>query len=108
MKNKLAKCLIQRADRLGDVIFSLPVIEQLNETYPNLEIHMLTSSIGSKICHNHPKIAKVYQINVDHSLFSKASRQVIRKLKQEKYDLYISLWNHPRMALLGCLARIPF
>ena len=60
MKNKI---LIQRADRLGDVILSTPVIETLKQKFPNCELHVLTSKIGSEYLKQHPLVNKVIVVD---------------------------------------------
>ena len=54
------KILVQRADRLGDVVFSLPVLEALKNKFPKDEIHMLTSEIGAELLKGFPLVDKVW------------------------------------------------
>jgi ADP-heptose:LPS heptosyltransferase len=105
-KRRPIKILLQRADRLGDTIFTLPVIEALHNFYPNVQLDMVVSPIGAEIISGHPYITRYYVINGE-----KASTSDVKKLAssliKESYDVYISLWNHPKMALLGKFAKIP-
>jgi len=99
------KILIQRADRLGDLVLALPVLERLNETLPHAELHLLVSPIGKPLAATLPFIKKMI---VTHSAKKKRSYwKLIQSIKHEHYSLYLSLWNHPKMAYLGFLAQIP-
>ena len=98
------KILIQRADRLGDVILSLPVVEAIKEKYPTAQIHFLTSPIGAALLETHPMIDKVISLS---DLEFGSLKSTIRRIRFEGYALYISLWNHPKMAYLGVRSRIP-
>jgi heptosyltransferase I len=103
MKKK--KILIQRADKLGDLVLSLPVIENLKDNYPGLEIHVLTSNVGAEFLQNNPLVDKVYIVRWSKKWFNEYT-SLIRRLKKEKYDIYLSLWNNPWMAWLGFFLRI--
>ncbi|MFC1770928.1 glycosyltransferase family 9 protein [Candidatus Margulisiibacteriota bacterium] len=107
MPNKY-KILVQRADRLGDLVLALPVIESIKKTYPHYEIDLLTSPIGKELVTDHSLINKVKVI--DLSLKGRAwfdsYKKHIEDIKKEKYNLYLSLWNNPWLAYLGWLARI--
>ena len=57
-KDKEVRILVQRADRLGDVVFSLPVLERIKKDYPSATIDFLTSKIGNDFVKDHPLIRK--------------------------------------------------
>lgn len=97
--DKPIKICIQRADKLGDVILSLPVIDNIAEKYPTAELHVLTSEIGKVFLENHPKISKIHVCNTDDKWVSESYKTLLRTLRAEKYDVFISLWNHPKMAV---------
>lgn len=93
------KILIQRADRLGDMILAFPVVEQLKAAYPNAIIHVLCSRISHDVVSTHPL--------VDQTLVLGPFLKTLRLLKQEKYNIILNLWHQPKTALLGALASIP-
>jgi len=96
--------LVQRADRLGDAIFSIPVIEALKLQYPDSTITVLSSSIGREVFCYHPDVDDVIVASENDSW-----RDILCLARQikGKYTCYLSLWNHPKFAALGFLARIP-
>jgi len=100
------KILIQRADRLGDTIFTLPVIEALHNFYPNVQLDMVVSPVGAEIISGHEHIRRYFIISGENASTGDV-KKLARTLQEERYDIYISLWNHPKMALLGKLAKIP-
>ena len=99
--------LIQRADRLGDAIFVGPVIEQIHDTFPNATIDLLTSSVGCDLFYHHPNVNDIRILNNEALTNARAWFKELQFLKQKKYDAYICLWNHPRLAWLGFAAYIP-
>jgi ADP-heptose:LPS heptosyltransferase len=101
-KDKEVRILVQRADRLGDVVFSLPVLERIKKDYPSATIDFLTSKIGNDFVKDHPLIRKTI-ISPANPL----TTDFVNYLKSRKYNLYISLWNEPKFAYLGKKVGIP-
>ena len=104
--NNPKKILIQRADRLGDLVLSLPVIERIKQNLPDSKITLLTSSIGEALAKEHPLIDHVITVK-EYSLIHKSYWKLINSIKKKKFDAYISLWNNPLFAYLGFLCKIP-
>lgn len=102
--NKTYHFLVQRADRMGDAIFALPVIETLKQHYPNSCITVLTSSIGKVIFEGHKDVDDIITTSSEHSWLDIVKQA--RSLRGQ-YTCYISLWNHPKMAAFGFFAGIP-
>ncbi|MSR88375.1 MAG: lipopolysaccharide heptosyltransferase family protein [Candidatus Margulisbacteria bacterium] len=102
-----AKILIQRADRLGDMVLALPVIEALKKQYPDLIIHVLASPINANLLAMHPHVEKVIQVTWKEGQKVTNKKELISQLRAENYTAYISLWNHPYMAYLAWRAKIP-
>lgn len=96
------KLLIQRADRLGDVVFTLPMLEALANSQQNLEIHYLVSSISEELLIPHPMVSKVLVYDS-----KKSFRQLVSEVRRESYDAVIHSWNDPKMVWVGLLAGIP-
>ena len=99
MSAKPIKILIQRADRLGDMIFTLPVIEEVKKRYPHVSIHILTSKLNKDLIESHPLVDKCIIVNLDEKWLS-AFRDLISNVKEEQYTIYISLWNNPADGLV--------
>ena len=53
------KVLVQRCDRLGDTILSLPLIDALKKYYPDSKIDFLTSSTGAEVAKLNPNINEI-------------------------------------------------
>ncbi len=102
----MKKILVQRADRLGDLVFSLPVIQTLRDNYPNAYIVLLTSEIGTELVQNYSAIDDIVTVQFRKGKLVNRST-LIQKIKSQQFDIYISLWNHPDMARLGYKCKIP-
>ena len=107
--SKEMKILVQRADKLGDVILSTPVIEALRTHYPHAKIDILTSKIGEDYCDGHEQINKIYSIDLSLSFLKKMTYiiKLIQNIRKENYSLYISVWNRPILSYIGWLSKIP-
>ena len=100
------KILIQRADRLGDVILTLPVLEALKKKYPSSQIDYLTSPVGEQLLSLHSQVNNIYIVEWEKGRRIKNEDELLQHIKAQQYDLYISLWNHPKMAAIGKKAGI--
>ncbi|RAP38252.1 hypothetical protein DID80_02895 [Candidatus Marinamargulisbacteria bacterium SCGC AAA071-K20] len=102
------KILVQRADRLGDVIFTLPVLEALKKKYPDAQIDYLTSPVGAALLSHHPLVNKCLSIEWERAeLTLKNEDDLLHTIRTQGYQLYVSLWNNPKMASIGKKAGIP-
>lgn len=103
-----AKILIQRADRLGDLVLSLPVIESLKIEFPKLKIYLLCSERNINLTKTHPLIEEIIEFNIHKSPSKKDKKKLITIIKNHNFSLYLSLWSEPYMEKVGFLAKIPF
>ena len=103
-----AKILIQRADRLGDLVLSLPVIESLKIEFPNLKIYLLCSERNINLTKTHPLIDDVIEFNIHKNPSKKDKKKLIKIIKSLDFSLYLSLWSEPYMEKIGYLSKIPF
>ena len=101
------RILIQRADRLGDMVVALPTIEALAERYPNARIDVISSEIGKAVLENHPKINAIIEAKFTPNGKLEGKAEIKKKLQKGCYDIYIGLWNEPQLAWLAFQARIP-
>lgn len=86
------KILLLRQDRLGDLLISTGLIRNLRELLPNVEIHILLGKRNYFAKHIIEKyIDKFY--SYDKTLLS--TLKLIFKLKSEKYDYVIDLFDNP-------------
>ena len=55
------KICIERSDRMGDMILTLPVIQGIKEKNPQAIIHVISSKKNSKICNQFSLIDKIFE-----------------------------------------------
>ena len=63
-----ASLLLQRADRLGDMILCLPAIESLKKAFPNLKITMICSKRNVQLLRFYPLIDSFYEFNIESTV----------------------------------------
>ncbi|MCD7740553.1 MAG: glycosyltransferase family 9 protein [Candidatus Gastranaerophilales bacterium] len=90
-QNKINKVLIIRMGAIGDVVHTIGLVHSIKKAYPNIEIHYLTGNFPEFIFKEDIAISKVITANPKFKLFSSLMLELIKKLKQEKYDLAINL-----------------
>ena len=80
------KICIERSDRMGDMILTLPVIQGIKEQNPQAIIHVIASQKNSKICKQFSFIDKIFEKSKLSSSFNNLTKSIIA----EKYDYYFN------------------
>lgn len=83
------KILIVRFSSIGDIVLTSPVIRCVKEQLINSEVHFLTKKQFSSVVDNNPHINKVWTIE-------KEITEVVKELKNEKFDFIIDLHHNLR------------
>lgn len=58
-RSRIAKILIIRIDRIGDLILSTPAIKAVRNTFPDAQIHLLVSEYAKDLVMHNPDLNKV-------------------------------------------------
>ena len=80
------KICIERSDRMGDMVLTLPVIQGIKEQNPQAIIHLIASQKNSKICKQFTFIDKIFEKSKLPSSFNNLTKSIIA----EKYDYYFN------------------
>ena len=80
------KICIERSDRMGDMILTLPVIQAIKEKNPQAIIHVIASHKNSKICNQFRLIDKIFEKTKLSSSFNNLKKSI----SAEKYDYYFT------------------
>ena len=80
------KICIERSDRMGDMVLTLPVIQGIKEQNPQAIIHVIASQKNSKICKQFSFIDKIFEKSKLSSSFNNLTKSIIA----EKYDYYFN------------------
>ena len=78
------KICIERSDRMGDMILTLPVIQGIKEKNPQAIIHVIASQKNSKICKQFSLIDKVFEKS------TLSFKNLNKSISKEKYDYYFT------------------
>jgi len=78
------KICIERTDRMGDMILTLPIIQGIKELNPQFEIHVIASKKNIKICNRFNGINKIYEQPTSIVRFY----NLYKLINYEKYDYY--------------------
>jgi heptosyltransferase-2 len=85
------KFLIIRLSSIGDIVLTSPVVRCLKQQHPDAEIHFLTKRGFEDVVRNNPYIDAVHLVN-DNGI----DNELIRQLREEKFDVLIDLHHNLR------------
>ena len=80
------KICIERCDRMGDMILTLPVIEGIKEKNPQAIVHVIASQKNLKICKQFSGIDKIFE----KSKLSSSFNDLTKSISAENYDYYFT------------------
>ena len=80
------KICIERSDRMGDMILTLPVIQGIKQKNPQAIIHIVASQKNLKICKQFLMIDKTFEKSTSYSTFN----NLIKAISAEQYDYYFT------------------
>lgn len=96
---QIKKILLIRRNRLGDSINVLPIIESLKKNYPSVSIAVLANQYNAEIFRYSKYTDEIYCIDEKWGLgrITLYLNPVVRKLRQERFDLVIGLGGYASM-----------
>ena len=80
------KICIERSDRMGDMILTLPVIQAIKEKNPHAIIHVIASQKNIKICKQYSLIDKIFE----KSKLSSSFNNLKESISAERYNYYFT------------------
>lgn len=84
------KILIFRTGSLGDSVCALPAIYSIRKNFPDSQIHILTNAGAENLVSLGALIDKTL-VNEIINYFGLPKKELFKKLKEKKYDLFIQL-----------------
>lgn len=106
------KVLIVRLSALGDVIRTLPAVVSLQHRFPHAEFHWLVEKPSAKLLEAVPGIKVIAMDRKKLRQGSpwsriKAFREIVRKIRAEKFAVAIDFHGVLKSGIFAFLARIP-
>jgi ADP-heptose:LPS heptosyltransferase len=95
------RILVSRTDGLGDLLLTTPLFNALRLKYPKAHISALVSSYASGLLANNPAVDEIVIYD------RKKNNELVKKLKEGKYDAVIAVYPRPVLAWAFFLAGIP-
>ena len=100
------KILFITLSNIGDVILTLPALDQLVAVYPQAQITVITAARPREIFENHPAVKSI--IVYDKRSGTQDQIKLMHSLRREKFDLVVDLRNTFLGTALIARQRIPF
>jgi lipopolysaccharide heptosyltransferase II len=98
------KILVIKLRAIGDVILATPVLENLQQAFPQAQIDFLTEKPCAPIVEGHPAVHEVLVLDRQQK---GASRALVQQVRQRHYDAVFDLFGNPRSAVLTLLSGAP-
>lgn len=92
--------LIIKPRAIGDVLLSIPVLNNLKQQFPKLHIDFLCEQFASDVVAGNPNVREVISFNKKKD----SSLSIIANVRRKKYDIVIDLFGNPRTALITRLS----
>lgn len=105
-KKSVKRILVITLTNIGDIILTTPVISVLKGNFPGARLDVMAGPLGKDIFIHDPGINKVIIYNKHIPLQRKIG--LIKKLKNERYDLIVDLKNTLFPVLIGSRYASPF
>ena len=92
-----ARILIIRADRIGDMILSLPVYRELKVLFPNAHLTCMASTLSSQLIEGNPYVDSIMVYdppwfdNMKGKNFLHNYLHILRSIRKQKFDTAIDL-----------------
>lgn len=102
MIKRNSKILVTRFSSLGDVVLTTPVYHHLKLSYPECRISVAVKEKFAGILEGNPYIDNLIILKDGESIFS-----LIKRIRSEKFDVFIDLHNKLRSFALRLFCGIP-
>jgi lipopolysaccharide heptosyltransferase III len=105
----LSRVLVVHLRHYGDVLLMSPVFSALKKHAPHIDVDALIYDHTVDMLSFHPAVAEIHRVSKRKNL-SFAARlgselRLVQKLRSRRYDMVISLGNHPSALWLGWFLR---
>lgn len=103
---RLRKVLVIELTRLGDVICDIPAIKALKKAHPSLNITILVEPFYKDILIRNPYISRIFTFEKTNTILGLLT--AIHKIREERFDLAISLSPAKRNTLVTYFSRAKY
>lgn len=102
----MEKILLSISAGIGDALMAQPLLNEIQNNFPQSHIHVLCSAATQHVFRSHPGIQKIWAMDISSI---KKYLGLVGKIRKEKFDLYIGAIpsNTYSQLLLPVLAGIP-
>ena len=116
-KSKIKKVLIVHPHGIGDVLFSTPLIRNLQNDIPGVQVDYVGNRRTEGILKAHKRITNVFVYERDEfyaiyekskMAYYKAIWAFIKEMKQKRYDMVFDLSMNANVSFITFLARIKY
>ncbi len=109
-KSEIKRILIRMPNWVGDAVMSLPALEAVKENFPECSITLLAKPWVVPLFEDNPAVNRIITFTREGGFFRKLSEmiQVIKEIRNQKFDLAILFQNAFEAALLSRIGGVRF
>ena len=100
----MKRILIIRLSSLGDVLLATPLIRQLRQKYPQVQLDFLVRKEYAELLRHHPGLSELIEFDAQPGFTS--LQKIREKIHQTRYDIILDIHNNLRSRYL--CAGLPF
>lgn len=102
------KILIVKLDHIGDVIWTLPVIDSIRRSFPEARVDALVTTYTKPILDNNPVLTNIWAYPYPYPRQRKLKYDFIKPIRDERYDCVLVFDPRDEAGFLAWLSKAPF
>ncbi len=102
---KPQRILLIQLRQLGDILLTTPCVAAIKEDNPAHEIVFLCHEMGKRVLGDNALLTELWTYRETDSLW--AQLQLLRRIREQPFDIVFDFMNNPRSLLFSCVARSP-
>lgn len=110
---KPKRILVAKLRALGDILTAFPLLRALKETFPGARLTLVVDDLYQDLVAINPRVDEVWthparELRRRKGWFAvRQQADMIRRVRQGRFDLFVDLYGTLRTALWGFLGRVP-
>lgn len=107
------RILVAKLRALGDILTTFPLLRALKERFPGARLTLAVDDLYQDLAEVNPRVDEVWahparELRQRSGWFAaRQQAEMIRRVRQARFDLFIDLYGTLRTALWGFLGRVP-
>ncbi|MEW6620406.1 MAG: glycosyltransferase [bacterium] len=107
LPRSIKKILVIDFNLIGDLLFTTPTIKAIKQNFNNSHLSIVVNSTGVDVVRNNPYIDEIIVFDRKHKNIINQIKFIL-KIRKQRFDLVVDLYNGTRSAVLAWLSRAKY